>query len=103
LYIALGNFYFSRNEKEKAETAYLKAIDTDPKDIKSYMVIAGFYDTVGRIDKTLTTYKKALDLQPDDIRIKNTIARFYLKNKKMEEAEKYILDILKERIIRPGF
>jgi tetratricopeptide (TPR) repeat protein len=42
-------------------------------------------------------YKKALDLQPEDIRIMDSIARFYVKNKRVDDAEKYITKILKER------
>jgi len=42
-------------------------------------------------------YKKTLELQPEDIRIKDTIARFYLKHNKLEDSEKYVAEILKER------
>ncbi|MFC1516647.1 tetratricopeptide repeat protein, partial [Thermodesulfobacteriota bacterium] len=97
LYIILGNFYFSQSKNAKAEAAYLKAVETDPKRIKPYMVIAGFYDVSGDKDNALIMYEKALDIQPEDIRVMNTIARFYLKNRQLDDAEQYIIEILKKR------
>jgi cytochrome c-type biogenesis protein CcmH/NrfG len=44
LYIILGNFFFQMKKPAEAESAYLKAIDISPKEIKPYMVAAGFYD-----------------------------------------------------------
>ena len=97
LYMALGNFYFSRNKRDKTETSYLKAIESNPKNRNLYMVIAGFYDVTGNKYISLSMYKKALVLQPEDIRIMDSIARFYVKNKNIEDAEKYISKILLQK------
>ena len=74
--------------------AYLKAIESDPNNIKPYMVMAGFYNFIGNQTKTLSMYQKALELQPKDIRIMDSIAKFYVKNKNIKDAEKYITKIL---------
>jgi tetratricopeptide (TPR) repeat protein len=38
LYIILGNFFFQMKKPAEAESAYLKAIDISPNEIKPYMV-----------------------------------------------------------------
>ena len=77
LYIVLGNFFFQMKKPAEAESAYLKAIDISPKEIKPYMVAAGFYDASGNADKTLAMYEKALALKPDDVNIMTIHGRLF--------------------------
>ena len=97
LYIVLGNFFFQMKKPAEAESAYLKAIDISPKEIKPYMVAAGFYDASGNADKTLAMYEKALALKPDDVNIMTSMAGYFLKRQQMDEAQQYLAKVLEER------
>ena len=64
---------------DKAESAYLKAVEIAPENIKSYIVCRLLLENTSKKEQSLEMYNKALKIQPDNIRIKHAIARYYFK------------------------
>ena len=60
------NSYLLNSALDKAEAAYLKAIEIDPANIRAYMAAGGFYEITGKTDDTLAMYEKALAVDPED-------------------------------------
>lgn len=95
--IVLGNFYLNTNNRPLAEAAYKKAVDISPDKTKSYLSLAGFYDVTNQDQQALEMYEKAITIDPEDINTKLLLARFQYKNKRVDESEKLVSQILEQR------
>ena len=83
-----GNF-------EKRREQLLKAIDENPKDLDSYLILAKFYYVNECYSEVIEAYKKLLQYYPNDISIFYNLAVAYQANKDFDNAKKIYLRILK--------
>jgi len=90
-------YYLNRQQKDKAEAQFLKAVEKAPDKVKPIMIAAGFYGISNEKDKAINLYKKALDLQPEDVQIRNAFAKFYFDINELDNAEAQIETSLKKR------
>ena len=74
LHIALGNFYAGIGKSDRAEAAFLKAVEVSPDSTKPRLVLAGFYDASGKPDDALSEYQKTLGNRPDDAMVKQAVS-----------------------------
>ena len=61
------------------------------------VILAGFYNLTGQKDKALEWYRKAAALDPEDSNAQMILARFLYTEKKTDEAETLVAQILKKR------
>src|SRR5262249_39030438 len=60
----LGRVYQTRREGDKAEAAYLKAIELAPQQIEPYVDLGRLYGMAGRFDQGLARAEEAVKLNP---------------------------------------
>ena len=74
-YLYIGNLHFQRNEFDKAESAYKKAIKKT-NDPQAYNNLAWLYLTIGtNLDKARELAEKAVSLSPNSEDFRDTLQR----------------------------
>jgi|GEM_PF-6185293 len=96
LYKELGDSYLDLNKKEEAIEAYEMALArpaislTLPERFK----LADFLGEQGRYTSSIAELKKLIQADSNNLKIKIKLASFLIANKKFDEAEKYINEVL---------
>jgi tetratricopeptide (TPR) repeat protein len=67
LYLLLGSVHEMRKEMGQAETAYLKAIEIDPKFVQANMNLARIYAANQELDKALARLNEVIKMDPKNI------------------------------------
>lgn len=75
LWVGLGTQYREIGRKGDAETAYLRAVAVDPKDVQARIVLATFLLQEGRADQALEVAGGALRLEPANARAQELVTR----------------------------
>jgi tetratricopeptide (TPR) repeat protein len=94
LYKTLGFLYTETGQTKEAITAFLKAVELDPKDVNLYYNLSSLYSKNGDTEQSDVYLTKALGLKIADNETRLKLAESLLKKQKYEEAEKYLKEIL---------
>lgn len=92
--ISLGMGYLKMGNTEQAKINLEKAKRFAPNLTQVYTAFAHYYDTVGEPDLSSQSYEKALAINPDDPDTLNNYGVFLCRQKRYNEAEKYILEAI---------
>ncbi|MDD9177658.1 MULTISPECIES: multiheme c-type cytochrome [Aliivibrio] len=85
----LGNVYRSQGKLEKAEQAYLGAIEIEPYFINSYVNLADMYRTQGKENKELELLKEGIKAQPNSGALPYSTGLALLRLEQKKEASQY--------------
>jgi tetratricopeptide (TPR) repeat protein len=112
LYFVQGQSYEAMKEMEKAETAYLKAVDINPDYTDAYYNLGALhynegvnvyseandlpFDAIDEYNKMAETankhfldaqpyFEKAFEMLPDDVNLKNSLVQIYTKTKQNDK------------------
>lgn len=82
----LGRAYVAMNEPEKAEHAYLSALELEPNNPRTFNGLAIAYDMKGDHDTAQKHYRDGLAVDPNNTDLKNNLAYSLITSKKFDEA-----------------
>jgi FimV-like protein len=94
-------FFLLKNRPGDAEQELATGIRQNEKSIKLRLALSELYVNTKRIDQAIKTLKECLTLEKDQanpniILAKNGLAKIYLAQRKIDEAKKYVDEVLKE-------
>lgn len=89
VYFLLGLSYKKNLEFEKAEVAYLKALEINPKSQDVLYNLANLYLLMNKPEKSIEFFKKSLEINPDDNEGKYFLSLNYLRLKDYKTGLKY--------------
>lgn len=89
IYFLLGLAYKNNIEYEKAEKAYLKAIEINPKSEKACYNLASLYLFLNNPQKAIEYFQKCHELNPDDKEVLYFLSLGYLRIKDYKTGLKY--------------
>ena len=94
-------FYLSKGKADEAERELTTGIGQNGKSFRLRLALSELYAKTNRADQAIKTLKDALTLDknaanPDIIQVKNSLAKIYFAQRNMDEAKKYVDEILKE-------
>ena len=72
-YNDMGVAYFYKEEKEKAEASFKKAIELDPNHLPAYHSLGLFYLKQERLEEAYQVWQRALKLDPNNQEIKRNL------------------------------
>ena len=81
--------YKNSIEYEKAEIAYLKALELNPKSCETLFNIASLYLSLNEPFKAIEYYKKLLEINPNDFEAEYFLSLAYFRVKDYEKGEKH--------------
>ena len=87
-YVQEGLQYTEHQEYSKAESAYLKAIEKDPKNAGGYYGLGGIYNYYKKYDQATEAFKKVLQLDPTHFNAYYSLGYTYELMGNKQEAEK---------------
>ncbi|MEO5776966.1 MAG: tetratricopeptide repeat protein [Flavobacterium sp.] len=87
----LGNLYKDKEEYQKAENHYLKAIELDLYYASPYNGLGNLYKAKKEYEKAEKHYKMAMELEPNNAIIYNNLGIFYKHQLDLKKAENYYL------------
>ena len=88
-YMTVANMRMVRGDKDQAEAAYKKAVDTDPKSVAARVALANFYWAVNRQPDAEQQLKEAVALDPKNETANRALGLYYFENRRQPEAEPY--------------
>ncbi len=86
-YVQEGLKYTENQEYSKAEEAYLRAIEKNPKNPDGYYGLGGIYNYQKKYDKAVETFRKVIELDPIHYNAYYSLGYSYESMGKKEEAE----------------
>lgn len=86
VYNNLGLCYANLGDDEKAEKAYLKCIELNPKIPQCYINLVDIYYKQHRLGEGINTLSYAIDMMPSDLIFRHYLARFYMEDSKRDLA-----------------
>ena len=91
----------SKEMFDEAEQELKAGIELNQKSFKLRVLLSEIYVQLGKLDEAIGTLKECLSLEqdlaePEMIQTKNVLARVYLMRRDLEEAERYVDEVLKE-------
>ena len=95
LHLLYAGLYQKRSEWEKAEQAYLKAIEMKKEAVSYRLMLVDFYKTQRQYEKAEEYLKKALADLPNDIQLLTVLAELQFDIGKLQEAQDITEAILK--------
>lgn len=87
-YVEEGLQYTERQEYSKAEKAYLRAIEKDPKNADGYYGLGGIYNYYKKFDQAAEAFKKVISMDPTHFNAYYSLGYTFELMGKKEEAEK---------------
>ncbi len=87
LYLLLGETEMRSQDSAKAEAAYQKSLDLDPKNTNAALYLASLQNARGSEDQAIATYQKAIASSPNDARIYVGLGVVYEKKGDWQQAE----------------
>jgi len=84
--LGLARAYDARKESAKAEAAYKKAIDLQPKYWSSYNALGIFYLTHGKVNASVPLFERVVQLVPDNMRGYNNLGAAYQQMGRYDDA-----------------
>lgn len=84
-------------KKDQAVASYKKALESDPKDIKSMFNLARLYNNDAKYDLAKEQYLKVLEYKPNDIETMFLLAVLEHETGSYEQAVKYYKEILTKK------
>jgi len=82
----LGRIYQAKDESEKAETLFIKALEKAPYLIEPRLELIRIYEQTGQDLKLINVYEEILELYPDNIPTSIELGLLYHKNDMTEPA-----------------
>ena len=89
IYFLLGLAYKNNIEYEKAEKAYLKAIEINPKSEKACYNLASLYLFLNKPEKAIEYFQKCHEINPNDKEVLYFLSLGYLRIKDYQTGLKY--------------
>ncbi len=89
-YANLGLVQLMRGDRALAESAFKKAVDTNPKSGSARLALANFYAVSGRRDEAEAQFKEALAINPKDLLANRAMAYFYVASGRAAQAEQHL-------------
>lgn len=86
-YVQEGLKYTENQEYSKAEEAYLRAIEKNPKNPDGYYGLGGIYNYQKKYDQAVETFRKVIELDPIHYNAYYSLGYSYESMGKKEEAE----------------
>src|SRR5262249_1890336 len=83
----LGTVYLGRREPERAEAAFLKAVELQPTLVDAYVKLAEIYGTSQRYDQALTRLNEALKVNPQSVPAQMTLGVVYQTKGDIQKAQ----------------
>ena len=90
-YVTLASLYRKKDEKEKAEECYLKAIEADPDNPWWHIELGWFYFDQKRHEDARAHFQKYQELRPKDPNSYLNLGRFYVLIREFAEAEAQLM------------
>ena len=87
----IGVLQLARGNVEHAETAFKKAVATEPNAVKPLLAIANFYQNVGRFSDAEAALRRALALEPKNPRANQTLGKLLIASDRPLEAEPFVI------------
>lgn len=94
LYDLKGRVFAASGDSEKAEAAFSKALELDPKWLPPYYRIGELYLQRGNLDAGIKKFEEAVQQQPDAIRPRFVLALLNQMNKRTDAARKNYEELL---------
>ena len=88
-YVKEGYQYTEQQEYSKAENAFLKAIEIDPKNADGHYGIGGIYNNNKKYDKAIAAFEKVLRFDPTHFNAYYSLGYSHEQMGNKKEAEKY--------------
>ena len=85
----LGLFQLAKGRREEAETAFRRAIATDPGSVPARLALGQFLWATGRAEEAEAAFKAALALDAGNVGANRALATFYVASNRAAEAEPY--------------
>ncbi|MSO23999.1 MAG: tetratricopeptide repeat protein [Acidobacteria bacterium] len=82
----LGRLYAFLKRFVDSESAYLKAIQLNPRRALNYSGLADLYFAQQRYKEAITLYKRTLEIRPDNVRVSFNLVDTYRMEKRFDEA-----------------
>ena len=89
-YTILGAMQMVHGDRQEAETAFRKAVETDPKSVDARLALVNYFWAVGRRSDAEAQLKEALTIDPKNVLANRALALFYLGARQPKEAEPYL-------------
>lgn len=86
-HILNGSVLFAQNQRDQAFAELNKAIELDPKRVKSYLSLARFYLVTKELPKAEETYKRAIALNNGSALVHTEYGKFLVQVNRQDEAE----------------
>jgi len=86
----LGNFYLAKNQLEKAEEAYNKAIKLDNAFVPAYINLADLYRVMKKDLAAENILRKAIKIAPDNADAHYALGLLMIRQQKVDEAVRFL-------------
>ena len=91
LNVQLGMAYMSQGDMDRAKSKLLYAMKQDPKSTLALSAMAYYLEVTDDIPNAEAYHQRALSMAPKEGRILNNYGTFLCRQKRYEDAEKYLL------------
>jgi tetratricopeptide (TPR) repeat protein len=91
----LGDIAFSKEEYERAEKHYKKALDLEPRNISCLNSLGLTFVKIGRFKEGMSKYMAALSISPENPKVLFNLGHAWEKQENYEKAEIYYEHALK--------
>jgi Tfp pilus assembly protein PilF len=85
-YYQLGRYFQGQYRFEQAETAYLKAIEADDRNIEAMNALASLYAERGELDRSAQLFQRVTELSPDVAYLYNNLGYAHLLQGRLDDA-----------------
>jgi CheY-like chemotaxis protein len=96
-YRELGRLFLKKDDLQKGQLCFEKAVDLNRLDVSSYHALGQIYYRQDKMDKALENFSRAMEISPRHSDRALSFAKLLLKKKKLAEAEKVIKLVLKSK------
>jgi Flp pilus assembly protein TadD len=86
LYVRAAAWSEDQGAISKAQQQYAKALELDPKNVKTLVAFARFHDRQGHDNEALQLYRQAHDLAPNDVVVLNDVGLFQARRRNFAPA-----------------
>ena len=94
LFVMMANVYLDRNDLQKCEEYYDKALVVNPDNPQYYIDYAAYYQTQGNFNQAAVILERGIKIIPKNSQLLISAASVYLKIKDKEKARAYTNEVL---------
>jgi tetratricopeptide (TPR) repeat protein len=85
-----GMTEFNKGDFEDAVEAFIKAVEENPKDYKSYYGLGRSYEKLNRAEEAIASHETAVKINPNYLPAREAAGLLYFQQKKFQEAEAHL-------------